>query len=81
MLDPVKALVLVMVCHDLFAWLCKRLARVVQICVICIESHGIPPDLPTPVPLQYQVKQAAGGEDTRWPSGISGPVSGRKCCT
>ena len=37
------------------------------------ESHGVPPDLSSPVPLQYQVQQAAGSEDTWWPGRVSGP--------
>ena len=37
------------------------------------ESHGVPPNLSSPVPLQYQVQQAAGSEDTWWPGRFPGP--------
>lgn len=43
---------------------------------LCHDSHGVPIDLSAPVPLQHQVQQTAGGEDTRWPSSVPGLPTG-----
>lgn len=43
---------------------------------LCHDSHGVPIDLSAPVPLQHQVQQTAGGEDTRWPSSLPGLATG-----